>query len=329
MNQEQIRTFVHRYLDTTGCTILEKSPAYVTVKLSPEADRHLTNRSYYWNFVDRTGAEPETMTFTFVFDPEAAPAQSPERPPVGVPIPAPIPAPSQAPPSAPVQGGQPAGDSILGRYFGFVPTGLGQRVPRDELTFGSKRLEQIFATVKSRGQFVQMFEETSPFTGGRGPVPYSSWLCVNYKVEFLCDMKRDEIHSLAINLSNGHIQERFHDQLLRRTLTPAFPNQALLARNRLSMEQAAAQLEQTLEQRILSYDHRWADEAHLRWQEELTRVDVYYRDMYFAAEPEHKMQVQEQHRNRRAEIEWQYRPRVSVSAMNCGIFHLSDASRQK
>jgi hypothetical protein len=322
MNPEQIRTFVHRYLDTTGCTILEKTPAYVTVKLSPEADRHLTNRSYYWNFVDRTGTEPETMTFTFVFDPEAAPAQTPERPTVGVPVPI-------SPPSAPVQGGQPVGDSILGRYFGFVPTGFGQRVPREELTFGSKRLEQIFDTVKSRGQFVHMFEETPHFSGGRAPVPYSSWLCVNYKVEFLCDMKRDEIHSLAINLSSGYIQERFHDQLLRRSLTPAFPNQALLAQNRLAMGQAAAQLEQYLEQRILSYDHRWADEAHLRWQEELSRVDLYYRDMYFAAEPEHKLEVQEQHRNRRAEIEWQYRPRVQASAMNCGIFHLSDASRQK
>ena len=70
MNAGQVADFCLRYLEATGCRILEKSPAHVKVKLSPEADRDLTGRSYYWNFVERTGAEPETMSFVFVFDPE-------------------------------------------------------------------------------------------------------------------------------------------------------------------------------------------------------------------------------------------------------------------
>lgn len=32
------------------------------------ADRELTNRPYYWSFVDRIGGEPETMTYLFVTD---------------------------------------------------------------------------------------------------------------------------------------------------------------------------------------------------------------------------------------------------------------------
>jgi hypothetical protein len=321
LNTEQIRTFVHRYLESTGCTVLEKHPAYVTVKLSPEADRELTGRSYYWNFVDRTGAEPETMTFTFVFDPEAAPAPAQGRPAVGVPVPAGAGAGAGAHPQG--QGAPGTSDSILGRYFGVTPTGFGQRVPREELTFGSRRLEQIFATVKARGRYVQMFEERPSSTFSRSPMLYRSWLCINFKVELLCDMKRDEIHSLAIDLTNGQITDGFYPMLQSKQLTPALPHQVLLSQHRLSLEQAALQLEHHLEQRILQYDHCWADEAHVRLQDELLRVDQYYRDAYFAAEPEHKPAVQEQHHNRRGEIEWQYRPRICVSVMNCGLFHLA------
>ena len=59
-----------RFLEAYDCTILEKTPAYVTAKLSPEADREMTGRPYYWSFIERTGAAAETMTYKFVFDPE-------------------------------------------------------------------------------------------------------------------------------------------------------------------------------------------------------------------------------------------------------------------
>ncbi len=70
MNTEQIRKFVERYLEATDCQIIEKHPSFITVKLSPEADKALTNRPYYWSFVERTGAEPETMSMQFIFDPD-------------------------------------------------------------------------------------------------------------------------------------------------------------------------------------------------------------------------------------------------------------------
>lgn len=322
MNTDQIRDFVHRYLEATGCRILEKTPAYSTVKLSPEADRDLTNRSYYWSFVDRTGAEPETMSFTFVFDPAQAPAPAPQRP-AGVPLPA-----SSAPP---VPGGAAAAapaaaDSILGRYFGTAPApGFGARVPREELTFGSRRLQQIFQTVKSRGRYVQMFEEPRAENAWRpGSFAYASWLCVNYKVEFLCDMKRDELHSLAIQLSTGEIAGCFYDLLLAKRLTPRLPPHVHIARHRFTLEQAAEKLERRLEEQILGYDRRWADEAHERWQDELARVDDYYVEMLNQAEPDQQPAVLEQHQNRRREIEWQHRPRIRISVTNCGLFHLAE-----
>lgn len=70
LTPKQVQSQVMEYLLATDCQIIEKSPVHVTVKLSPRADRMLTDRPYYWGFVERTGAEPETLSFTFVFDPE-------------------------------------------------------------------------------------------------------------------------------------------------------------------------------------------------------------------------------------------------------------------
>jgi len=73
MDQIWVRNYIEKYLTTQQCHFVEKGPGHIQVKLSPEADKALTNRSYYWAFVERTGAEPETLQMNFIFDPEQAP----------------------------------------------------------------------------------------------------------------------------------------------------------------------------------------------------------------------------------------------------------------
>ena len=70
MTPQEVQQHFMAYLEATECTVIEKSPEHVTVKLSPQADKMLTNRPYYWGFVERTGAPAETLSFNFVFDPE-------------------------------------------------------------------------------------------------------------------------------------------------------------------------------------------------------------------------------------------------------------------
>lgn len=313
MNREQIRHFVARYLDAEGCEIIEKHPAYVTVKLSPSADKALTNRPYYWSFVERTGAAPETVTYTLVFDPEKANEPAAAKSPSG-------PTPHAAQP------GQT--DSILGRYFGFVPTAVTTRIPRDDVTYGSRRLDQIFAAVKEKGKYVKLFEE--PPQGQRhssASLPYDTWFHVNYKVELACDMKRSEIHSLAIRLSTGEIKERFYDQIIQKRLTPKLPVNIHIIPDKMSLSHGAVVLEKYLDNKFKQYDHKWAEEAHDRLVEELARIRIYYEGLIKTAEPEKKTEIEAQYRNRQSEIEWQYRPRVNVSVINCGLFHLHAANQ--
>lgn len=335
MDRPTIESFVMRYLDSTGCQVAEKQDGYITVQLSPEADKDLMNRSYYWGFVERTGATPEPMIFTFVFDPESyATAAKPAAPkPPALPA---VTAPGGAV-TAPGDGSGPGtaaappqSDSILGRYFGAaapLTIGVG-RTPNDVMAFGSRRMEQLFGVVKSRGRFVRLFEEPDPAAlNPYASLGYSTWLCVNYKVEFVCDMKRDELHSLGIHLATGQIVEDFYERVKKRRLTPQIPAKIHLQPAPLPVFRAVAELENFLEAKVRTYDDTWSVEAWKRLKEEWSRIDSYFSELLQQVEPSRKAEVEEQYRAREQEIDWQYRPRIAVSVTNCGFFHLSEGIR--
>ncbi len=70
MNQAEIYAYVQQYLEVMECTIFKQHPAYLSTELSVEADKDIADRPYYWMFVERTGAEPQPMQLTFIFDPD-------------------------------------------------------------------------------------------------------------------------------------------------------------------------------------------------------------------------------------------------------------------
>jgi hypothetical protein len=197
------------------------------------------------------------------------------------------------------------------------------RITNDEVTYGSKRLEQLFQVVKSGGKFVQMFEE--PAAGTRNSLlspPYTTWLAVNFKVEFLCDMKRDELHSLGVNLTTGELITHFHEKLMELALSPQFPENSHILKQQLTIMRGRSILEQHLEKLLDRTDHNWAAAAHERMVDELARVDGYYSELHEGSDEAAKPQVAVQWESRKQEMEWQYRPRIQVCVINCGIFHL-------
>jgi hypothetical protein len=313
MNSKQVHKFVHRYLEATDCRILEKSPAHFTVKLSLQADKELTNRPYYWGFVERTGAEPETMTFLFVTDKEKYDSVPPVQASTD---------PAAATATEPANG---AVDAALGRSFGYTHGTLAVgRTPREDIYFGSRRLNQLFDAVATGGRYVCLFQEP----GGRALHPFEStaytpWLGVNLKVEFVCDRKREELHSFGVSLATGICEENFHERLLGLRMTPKLPANVHIAKNGISLNKAVANIDAALERKLRSCDYEWAVEASARLAEELRLIRHYYEPLIESAEEDKKQEIAAQFDNRQAEINWQYQPRVSVTAINCGIFHLA------
>ncbi|WP_028611291.1 YqhG family protein [Paenibacillus harenae] len=314
MNEKQVHKFVNRYLEATECKILEKSPAHFTVKLSPHADRELTNRPYYWSFVDRVGAEPETMTYLFVTDKQKYDTAEEEK------------ASRLSPPQQDTEAAQDAAaNAALGRSLGFIHGSLAApaRVPREDLYFGARKLEQLFNAAKAKGGFVFLFQEPDKRSGNPfSSTPYTAWLGVNMRVEFACDRKREEIHCFGVSLATGHCVEHFYDRLLMHKLTPRLPANIHVTKNGITYNKALGIAEQTLERKLRAYDYGWAEEASARLQEELDRIGSYYEPLIQNALEENRPAIEEQFNQRKDEIRWQYEPRVTASAINCGIFHL-------
>ncbi|WP_339198765.1 YqhG family protein [Paenibacillus sp. FSL P4-0176] len=396
MSPHEVQAYVLTYLEALDCQIMERSPAHVTVKLSPEADKALTNRPYYWGFVERTGAPAETMSFTFIFDPdsyqqaiEAAEATVAQASPPAVPNPDGTNGVTNGSPQ-----GDPPKETILGRYFGITPSlpqlGPG-RILREEVVYGSRRLQQIFGAAREGGAFVNLFEQAAKRQlRATAPAVYEPWLGVCFKVEFACDLKREELHFLGISLRSGEIIEKFGTKLNRRDLSPRLAENMHVQTAKVSLFDAGAALESHLTNRLLELDYSWAEKAQERLDLELDVLDTYYEavlredtpevelpgnitsdtenenvhsdrtppaplikvvditnakpigaDVELAAEAavpidsetdaeEEKAKqavidreaMKLQYETRRTEMIWQYEPKVKVTAISSGMFHL-------
>jgi hypothetical protein len=305
MSPDQVQKHMMTYLEATECQIIEKSPYHITVKLSPKADKQLTNRPYYWGFVERTGVAPETLSYTFVFDPErySVPDVKP----------------------ALIANG-PQQESILSRYFGVTPTvprmGPG-RIQREDVNYGSQRLQQIWDAAKREGSSVYLFEQPGDLQRrALFSAAYEPWLAVCFKVEMTCDVKKEQLHFMAISMLSGVITEDFRHQLADRNLSPRIPENVHINPAELSLSVAAERLQSYLISMLRELDYQWADQAQDRLKDELAIIDAYYEHMMNDSDEEKNNHIREQYTARCSEMAWQYEPKVKVSAITCGLFHL-------
>lgn len=326
MNKEQIRRFVMDYLEATDCHIIESTPFHVTVKLSERADRQLTNRPYYWNFIDRTGAEPKTMCFTFVFDPVTTDLSR-----INIPT------------SQSLTAGGHMKNTIVSRYFNVAPTFNGGRagletIPSEDVTFGSKRLTHIIQATYEQGRFISLFiipnndvgSTSRPVQKSNPPIKYEPWLLLNVKVEFACDLKREEIHSYGISLVSGRIRTQFMEQLQTMLLTPKLPPHIYIVPWRITIKQARSVIEARIIQMISSYDNTWAIEASKRLNEELARLSTYYEPQLQVSNEQtinendalnKQEQIRRQYNMRCQELHCQFEPRIRISMLNAGFIY--------
>jgi hypothetical protein len=281
MNTTDVRDYVLRYLQAHQSHIIERSPGHVQVKLPPEVDKDLTNRTYYWSFVEKTGVEPETITMTMIFDPDRIP------------------------------------DGTKG----------------EEVRYGSQRLNQIFQSVHKRGRFVRMFQERSaPTASLRDSTPYFPWLGINYKIEYMCDKKRDVLISVGVNLCTGEQSEGFYGAIKQIALTPRLPNNTHIIRPVMELNEAIHMVEKTIENKLATENYNWADEAKERLQEEIEIIEAYYTGRESNEENENESEEENKPRDwkiereqRIQETQWQFNPRIRISTINAGIFYLASS----
>lgn len=68
MDKARIQDFCRRYFQATGTRILRDEPDFLQVELPIEIDQELTERPYYWMWVEATGQEVQPSVLNLIFD---------------------------------------------------------------------------------------------------------------------------------------------------------------------------------------------------------------------------------------------------------------------
>lgn len=221
--------------------------------------------------------------------------------------------------------------------FVFDRDGLPEGIRGEELPFGARRLHQIFHSAKKHGKFVRLYESNSN-TGFPSQTTSESlipWLGINYKIEFICDQKRDILYPLGINLVSGQIMEDFYHYVKNIPLTPRLPDYSFTMQPIFGVESATARLEQHIQARIDQENTLWAEQANQRWEEERQLVESFYQEESIRQSSteideeecnERKIKWEAEKNTRLQELIWQFEPRIQVSVVNTGLFYLRTPS---
>ncbi|MEI5908098.1 YqhG family protein [Bacillus spongiae] len=191
------------------------------------------------------------------------------------------------------------------------PEHVSNKVKGEVLHFGSPRLHQIFQSTKAISAYIRLYEQTPMIAGKQSPL--YPWLCLNVKISYQCDLKKDTLRSFGLNLINGQLDTTFHDKLLNKKWTPKIPDYCFTLTPIIKPVSGMSRIENYITQEIQRENHQWAEDARKRWDADLALLHSFYQDM--ETKPESFIVEQ------RA-LQDQYEPSIEVEIINGGLFYL-------
>jgi hypothetical protein len=187
-----------------------------------------------------------------------------------------------------------------------------ENIRGETVHFGSPRLHQIFESTKKLSSYIRLYENHQI---ANRHTPLLPWLCMNVKISYQCDRKRDIFKSIGLQLINGQMVEDFHAHLGRIQLTPKIPDYSFTLSPLVKPKSGMVRVENYIKTIIEDDDHSWADEARKRWDQDLRLLDHFYED---ADEDNESYQTE------KLALQEQYEPKINISFINGGLFYLTE-----
>lgn len=181
----------------------------------------------------------------------------------------------------------------------------------EQIHFGSPRLRQLFHSTRELGGFIRLYEQVQ--ATGQSSIPLHPWLCLNAKVSFQCDRKKDVLLSLGLNLIHGQIVQNFFDRVSQKNLTPKIPDFCFTLTPLIKVQSGLIRMQKMVRTYAENEDDSWAKEAIARMENDLALLESFYEGQ---TEKPESYEVEKQ-----ALIE-QYEPQIHVSIINGGMFYL-------
>ncbi|MCK0472582.1 YqhG family protein [Halalkalibacter sp. APA_J-10(15)] len=192
------------------------------------------------------------------------------------------------------------------------PANAPDHLKGEPVYFGSPRLRQIFTATRELGGFIRLYEQTALQSQKSNPL--HPWLCLNTKISFQCDRKKDVFLSLGLNLIHGQIVPNFFEQLQQKTLTPTIPDYCFTLTPLIKPKSGLVRIQKMVQTFIDNEDDTWAREALERWDKDLALLEAFYEDY---------IEKPEAYEIERKALEEQYKPTVNISIINGGMFYLN------
>ncbi|WP_409251334.1 YqhG family protein [Bacillus sp. SCS-153A] len=187
-----------------------------------------------------------------------------------------------------------------------------ENVKGEVLHFGSPRLHQIFRSARKLASYTRLYENKTVMPGKQTPL--QPWLGLNIKVSYQCDLKKDLLKSIGLNLINGTMKENFHQELMKKNLTPKIPDFSFTLTPIIKPKSGIARIRHQIQGELQSQPTDWAEAARARWQEDLDLLDQFYEGQDEKPESYH---VEKQ------ALAEQYEPKILVEIINGGLFYLT------
>jgi hypothetical protein len=182
----------------------------------------------------------------------------------------------------------------------------------ETIFFGSPRLHQIFHSTKNLAGYIRLYEDHF-FKNQQTPL--LPWLCLNVKISYQCDRKRDIFKSIGLQMINGQLVENFHDRLRQLPLTPKIPDYSFTLSPLIKPKSGMLRIENYLESIIANDDHTWAEKARIRWENDLSLLNHFY---------ENDEDNNESYEIEKKALQEQYEPKIHISFINGGLFYLTE-----
>lgn len=184
--------------------------------------------------------------------------------------------------------------------------------------FGSPRLHQIFKSTKELARYIRLYQDVNR---PNQRTPLHPWLCINTKISYCCDLKKDTLLSLGLNLLTGTIVRDFHDSMLKLQLTPKIPDYCYTMSPIVKPLSGLKRLENIILQLLDSEDYKWAEAAHKRWANDLDLLDRFYETL--PEEDDQQEVLLQTFEKEKETLRLQYEPHIDVSIINGGLFYLA------
>ncbi len=182
--------------------------------------------------------------------------------------------------------------------------------------FGSPRLHQIFHSTKEMGRYIRLYQDVDRPNQRTSLHP---WLCVNTKISYCCDLKKDMLLSLGLNLLNGTIVRDFYDTVKILELTPKIPDFCYTMSPMIKPISGLKRIEGIIQKLLEEEDHKWAEAANMRWNNDLELLNRFYEVLEDTDEDE----LKDNYEKEKEALRLQYEPHIDVKILNGGLFYLA------